>query len=288
MLTTLTPYWGRPEILKVWLQAVRAASIPDVHHILLLVGKNDQELRPPEDNPWIRFIRCEGGEVEIPSIGYFHDIGARLADTEWIMKMDVDAIPHVDFFRHLLPHLQTAKPREWFNIGMFYMKECNCGVLTGLNYVRYCTVVRSIRNYSASTYLMPGGSNFVCRREEYLRLGGCDRRFKGWGWEDYQQMYALEAHQLGRDPLPGQLDIGNVTQRCRDGIARPKAKAIFQLDVGLSLFHHFHSCKPQSGYKTGAISERNRKILLEYIYERRRCFSPQVQEPRDARQPDRL
>ncbi len=268
MLTTLTPYWGRPEALKVLLKAIYNARHPHVNHLVLFVGEPLPRFDPP---PRMRFVACERPRRgDIPSIGHYHNIGAHLADTEWIMKLDVDALPNQAYFRELLSVLCYAKPREWFNGGMLYVNRAASERFLNVNEdlvssSLYQAVRRHFHLFSAASYKLPAATNFICRREDYLSLGGCDPAFRGYGWEDYQQIYMLEKYQRGEDPLPGKIETSNVALRCRNEISRKKATELFAKHSSLALLHAWHPVNQSPTYKTSAIMDRNRQTLLRYI-----------------------
>lgn len=266
MLTTITPYWGRPKVLKAWLRALEGSFHRDVHHIVLVAGNHIQETT---QNPNVRIVGCQVG-CRLPSIGYFHNLGARLAGTEWIMKLDLDAFPHADFFRELLPILQKAPARAWFNCGMFYVSRGSSeayldALQMPLRVATYGQIVKDIRQHSAYTYHFPAATNFICRRDDYNNLGGSDPGFQGWGWEDYQQIYMLEKYQRQADPLPGPITWHNVTQRCRDEISRPKALELYNRSCWLALLHCWHPANTDPHYRSKVIANHNRQILLNYI-----------------------
>jgi hypothetical protein len=264
LLTTITPFWGRAEALAVWSAAIKGASIPEVRHLVFFVGEQPPLGWEEEMNPFdVSVIRCQGPSGR--SIGYYHNIGVELANTEWIMKMDVDCLPNVRYFKELYLRLAIAKPREWFNGGMFYAgQSVSNALLTKSGMPLTESVYKDIVQSQSCLNMMGalGGSNFICRREDYLAMGGCDSRFHGWGWEDYQQLYALEKQRLGMDPLPGPLTLANVTQRCRDEIARPKARDLLDLNEWLALIHRWH---PKSANRDPAVANRNKEILLDSI-----------------------
>jgi len=233
ILTTITPYWGRPEALRIWMRAIDGATVPGVRHLIFFVGES-----PPD---WFRlrysyathiqaevFLGERGGDK---SIAYWHTLGARLSSSKWIMKMDVDALPNVRYFRELLPILRGAREREWFNGGMVYatqgfsqshLKEEQMP-LTESTY----THLMNLRHLHCTCSKGPEATNFICRREDYLALGGGDSRFRGWGWEDYQQIYMLERYWRQSDPLPGEVTLANITHRCRLEISQPKARELW-------------------------------------------------------------
>lgn len=265
-LTTITPYWDRPEMLRCWLKAIGNASVPEVRHIVFFVGEHPHCTTDANDR--LQFLHCP--EPPGYSIGHYHNKGANMAKTEWIMKLDVDTLPHKNFFRRLLPVLRNAKQREYFNVGMFYMnQDATRSFLREdqdlLGPIAYTYLTRQLYITSNSKYRYPAASNFVCRTQDYLALGGCDERFRGWGWEDYYQLYKLERHWLGRDPLPGHVTFENVTNRCRDEISRPRAKELWLRENALALIHRYHAPSKSTYYRDPKAIEHNKKLLFNYI-----------------------
>lgn len=269
LLTTITPYWNRPDTLRVWLLALIGSTDPCVRHIIYFVGDlipSWWRQIPKPDN----VIAIATSEPPGASIGYYHNLGAQAAETDWIMKLDVDAIPNARYFSELCRVLAAAGDREWFNCGMMFMSRSSSAAnltiermpLTEQTYTR---IMLSPRSHAHGSYAKPEATNFCCCRRTYLDLGGSDPRFRQWGWEDYQQVYMLEKHFRQDDPLPGLIDISNVTQRCRDEIARPKANALYARNRWLCLLHRWHPPSDTPGYKTMQQSEANRKIVLEHI-----------------------
>ena len=277
MLTTITPYWGRPEILKVWLAALKGAHVPGLKHSIAFVGEHvpdwiRKEYAYEPDFIFLEFPDAVPGEL---SIGHYHNRGARLASTEWIMKLDVDALPSVRFFKELIPLLQTAGPKEWFNCGMMMASHHTTNTfLTAdkmpLSEDVYRTITTNRLQHCGPTCAGPVATNFICRTKTYLNLGGCDDNFRGYGWEDYQQIYMLERHLLGQSPLPGIINFDNVTKRCCREISRRKARELFRMNSWLCLLHHFHLASPDTKYKSHEIMRRNRQVLLNYILKHER------------------
>jgi hypothetical protein len=269
LLTTITPVWGRDTALRVWLRAIRGASIPEVRHIVYFVGENIPQWFSSE-SVGIPVIAISRPEKPGASIAHYHNMGAKQASTDWIMKLDVDCIAHVRYFKELIPVLHTAKPREWFNAGMLMISrpsseaELTAERMPLLDTI-YTRMMLNARAYSAGSYAQPEATNFVCRRLDYLQLGGADGRFKQYGWEDYQQIYMLERYSRGADPLPGLVDMTNVTQRCRDEISRPKAVQLYNRNRWLALLHRWHPTDSNSAYKNAQAFYSNRQILLDYI-----------------------
>lgn len=255
-------------MLRVWLRAIWRASVPEVEHLIFFIGEPVPEHLSA---PYLRPIGAQTAKHGVrPSIGYFHNMGAKLANTKWIMKLDVDAIPNEDFFKRLLPVLKTAKERQWFNAGMFYINQRSSAAFLSadkdpLGRSVYDELSQNIRLHSKSAYAYPAATNFICRTEDYLKLGGCAQQFQGYGWEDYQQIYMLERYQQMCNPLPGPVTFENVTKRCREEISRPKARQLWEMDKALALLHCWHRPSRDTNYRARQISDKNRQVLLDYI-----------------------
>lgn len=271
MLTTITPYWNRPDTLRVWFEAVKGATVPGLKHIIIFVGNMipDWVLREYQLNTSFQFIQTHDVSGDF-SIGFYHNMGAKLVCTEWMMKMDIDTIPNVRYFKELCELLHTAQPREWFNGGMVYATEGTSSRLLAadkmpLSEEAYKAIMNNLRGYCGNACIGPVATNFICRVKDYLSLGGCDERFRGYGWEDYQQIYMLERHQRQGNPLPGGITPENVTRRCCREISRPKAKALWERNPWLCLIHRHHPSSPDTNYKSRTIMNKNREVLLDYI-----------------------
>lgn len=272
VLTTITSYWGRPEMLKIWLRALQGSGLvqgachPLVNHIVYFVGESlPVGLLHEMHYPGFDFESRPEGPGR--SIGHYHNLGARKAVTPWIMKLDVDTIPNVEYFQALLPLLKHAAPREWFNGGMLYVNRNASDIYLSESKMplvmdSYQWIMSCAPDLCSSNYILPAATNFICRRKDYLNLAMCDEGFRQYGWEDYYQIYKLEKHQRGSDPLPGRVTLDNVTQRCRDEISRPKAKALFDRDHRLCLLHHWHASSPNPSYKRKDIMDQNKRILF--------------------------
>lgn len=276
LLTTLTPYKGRPEALRAWKKAVCGATRPWVQHMLIAPTTPGNDLSREELTGWhtLRILRPVVSPLEIFTLGKWHNYGAKLCTTQWMMKLDVDVLPHQAFFDHLLPVLQAAREREWFNVGMLYVNRAGSAAWLDepalpLDVKVYNRIMDNRSAFSANRYLNPAGSQFVCQVSQYRRLGGTDSRFVGYGWEDYQVLYMLERDFLGSDPLPGGcVTFENVARRCRDEISRPMALRLWERDRMLCLLHRWHPSEPDVRYKANL--DANRRVLLDYVSKHRR------------------
>lgn len=258
ILTTITPQWKRPDMLRSWVKSIRGSIHPFVKHLVYFVRDLPPDWWDSETADLPILAVCCPFDPPGLSIGHYHNDGAEISNSEWIMKMDVDTIWNVDFFKTLIPFLCRADQRQWFNCGM---------VLLTPEMTAYAENHLPLSVEKHEEFLFkdrPVSTNFICRRKTYLKYAQCESAFRGWGYEDYQQIYDLERYQLRRDPLPGDIDINTLTQRCRDEISRPKAMELFGMDKRLCLFHKWHpKTSPGSDYRASA--EKNRMILFQHI-----------------------
>lgn len=252
-------------MLMGWVHCLKAATRPEVRHLVYFVGE-----KPPEW--WSRETDGTNIHAEVQpespgrSIGHYHNLGAASSTSEWIMKLDVDTIPNTMFFFQLLQLLEAARPKEWFNAGMLLLsKSASARIGVALDSSIYNTIMSVPRLYTTQNGSEPQGSNFVCRRAEYLELGGCLPEFMQYGWEDYQVLYMLERHFLGADPLPGLVNFDNVSQRCRDEISRRKARELHARCRSLVLLHKNHPIPEDPAYRSREGMDRNKRTLLGYI-----------------------
>jgi hypothetical protein len=263
-------------MLRVWFAAVAGATLGDLKHIVFFVGEPvpDWVQKQYGLDPRFVLVPCPGDEPGLLSIGHYHNLGAKLASTEWIMKMDIDTLPNVRYFSELIRLLKQAGDKEWFNGGMVYVCQASSErFLTEANMPlleeTYQLIMHNLRAHCGHLNTGPAATNFICRREQYLSLGGCDDRFRGYGWEDYQQLYMLETAYRGRDALPGMVHGANVTKRCCAEISRIAARALAARDPWLVLLHRYHTGPVEGVYRSPAGMEANKRILLDYILQRK-------------------
>lgn len=274
MLTTVTPYWGRPEILRRWLRSINQATNVNCKHIIQFIGEHIPDWFLEEALPNMIAVDFSDDIPGARSIGYYHDLGFARTDTEWVMKLDADCLVNPNYFKQLLPILGNAEPRQWFNGGMFYLNErvtrFHAPQLDqGLSWEFYQQVMANPTSFASGSYLLPAATNFICRRKIYLELGGSDAGFKGYGWEDYQQIYMLESHYRCQDALGGvALNLNLVTSHCRE-LSRRKARELWEMDHSLCLLHHWHPVSLDPRYRSSERMMLNREALLYYILKQR-------------------
>jgi predicted glycosyltransferase involved in capsule biosynthesis len=248
-------------MLRSWLRCLMDASIPEVKHLILAPGYTKENFKWL-DHPQIQVIFPSAGKTF--DIGHLHNIGISQANSDWVMKLDVDCMMHTSFFKELLDYISGVQGHcNWFNIGMFYLKP-------GPSLFFKNSERKELNEEMASTFIhgSPTGSQFVCKRATYLHGGGCLSDFHGYGWEDYQQLYMLASNNFVRDPLPGEVTLENVTNRCRDEISRKYTRITFKRNPLLFLLHCHHKKHATMDYL-----EYNRKVLYDYVISKKWYFS---------------
>lgn len=275
-LITITPFKERWDMLPLWIQSIKNSPF---HHLLVtphpLAMFNPvcpRLINSPQLSSRLTVVRAEVGEgPDDFSIGLYHNEGARVAKEmgfEWMMKWDVDAIPFPSFWEALQHRLKTLQ--TWTNLGFVYMTKFTSEKFA-LEYwderirAQLEKWLKSNLPSTTSDDHLPAASQFVCRVEDYLELGGCLPAFKGYGWEDYQQIYMLARH-YHRQPLFPLKTITpeNVTQLMKEYTREIARKEWEDSGKELILFHRWH----RGMVKDPIQVQQNRMTLYHYVKEK--------------------
>lgn len=273
VLTTVTVYWSRPLMLKLWMAALHHSKEKEkVRHLVLFVNEPVPEWFLAEKPSHVEGIAVSAPPNKPFSIGTFHDQAAReLVPTPWMMKMDVDTLANPFYFADLVALLEdTSVERKWYCGGMFYTGRRTAQSLQGNSFnplpmSSYQFIMNHRKEHCNGTgWSLPGGTQFICRRQDYLNMGGCGNGFQGWGWEDYWQVWQLQRQFLRRAPFDD-LRVKTVTQMCRDRIARPLLLDLWKQHPNLCLIHVWHPVQDGSLYRNAEQTEKNRQHLYNLI-----------------------
>lgn len=156
MLTVVSSYRNRLNHLKEFCKSVKGVN-EAVKFIVVFLGDKEQEA----------IKVCFDADIEVIYKDYHgafntamaHNIGFNAADTEWVMKQDIDCLaPSPDFYDYILKEI--GKCKDYLIVGVN-------GHVTG--------------------------NEFVVRKKDWLAVGRCPE-FDGLGWEDYAFEYKLHKY----------------------------------------------------------------------------------------------
>lgn len=246
ILTTLTPYWGRPDALARWIVNINAWRHPRVRHLLLDFSdyRNQEEMPAwPQKEPGDNFDLVKIGLPPdgVRSIGDGINAGAMISTTDWIMKLDVDMMPHEGLWEAIVNMIEDPGDQEWFNLGAVYLLNRVSIRLAekAVDSLRYARVIDAIDRPKMITNRPLSGTQFICRRRDYLAIGGTDPGFRGYAWEDYSIVFRL--NRLSKNPRPiSPVRLDTTTRTLKTEIVEPMAKEAFERDRRLTCLHHYH------------------------------------------------
>jgi glycosyltransferase involved in cell wall biosynthesis len=118
--------------------------------------------------PQVRVVRVEGKSTYSQSIA--RNAGARAVEADWICFRDADVVLAPSFAEQVMPLLRP---------GGYYLGD-------PLDDVALC-------------------GTFVCARSDFVRIGGYDEVYEGWGDEDLDVYDALENFGVERRPFASSL-----------------------------------------------------------------------------------
>lgn len=208
--------------------------------------------------------------------------GAKIAQGDLLIFLDVDLIPYPGFYQDLLIEAELLEMRK--KVDHFLM--CPVIYLSKSGYEQYKQLPEQYRKAFAINQMnlankdliekySHGTSVIMVNRYYYMSRGGQDESFEGWGYEDYEFATRLIRKNL-RYPLPRKWDsmAGNFTN-----IKEYKGwKAIYRLygdwlgAKGIYLVHAPHVL--ESSYHQNKLA--NEQILLEQLKRDEQALEPAV------------
>jgi predicted glycosyltransferase involved in capsule biosynthesis len=200
--------------------------------------------------------------------------GVWLAQTKYIMFMDVDLYPYPGYYNDILKEIKLQRldehPDDLIMTGVIYLSK-NFGVEQFFNtepkkrkdlFLHYASEDESEFIEKIST----GTSVTLMHRERYLELGGYDESFEQWGYEDLE--FNLRAmYHSDRFPLPK--DFTKEIKSFADIDVYRGWKSMYRLygDITFKkeivLFHIWHKVDRSSEYALGY--EKNRQRFVKKI-----------------------
>ncbi len=193
ILTVIVPYRNRLENLLVFAKCIELVDKAQVDFLLISLG---------DDSPEVQRICVEAGikyfyeaDLGMFRIGHAHNIGARLAKTPYIMKMDVDLLAFTGLYEQIAERLIGIKNRHtYFVPGCYFAgREFSEKYLNGMVTLEHIDQLKRFPEQREKILSgRPEGTMFIINREHYLEFGGCHEEFSGHAWEDYQVIYCAE------------------------------------------------------------------------------------------------
>jgi glycosyltransferase involved in cell wall biosynthesis len=120
-VTVVTVNWDSTSYLEVLLRLVRRRSSPDVRILVVDNGSRDRPAAVIAANPDVRSVRLPfnaGHDLAL-------DIGFLLADTEFVVSLDVDAFPlHERWLEELLAPLRSGCEVSGARLNREYVHPC--------------------------------------------------------------------------------------------------------------------------------------------------------------------
>jgi glycosyltransferase involved in cell wall biosynthesis len=138
-VTVVTVNWNSAPYLEVLLRLVRRRSPPEVRLLVVDNGSRDRSSDVLAAHPDVRAVRLPfnvGHELAL-------DVGFLLAETEFVVALDVDAFPlHESWLDVLLPPLESGKEVSGARLNRQYVHPC-CLAMRTERFVRRSHSFRS-------------------------------------------------------------------------------------------------------------------------------------------------
>lgn len=219
-VTVITSYHDREENARIYNEMIR--RIPKhtrkrIEFIVIANIKNELTLFSEVDNLG---ITCEPFNT-----GKYHNIAASEACGEWILKLDIDCIPHDDFWENLFTRISLTA-MNFFNIGAYYAKKR----------MESFEPFDLLKNVRFEKYV-PCGVQYCVHREYFERIGFSEV-FSGYGYEDYATLYKMMYHSACKGYDDEMLTKHNGTAIFRDDYVKPMCKE--SKKFGLYVYHQPH------------------------------------------------
>ena len=178
MLTLIIPYYRSPLMLRRQLDEA-AGYPPEVQVIVVDDGSPEPaaEVFRDEDRPDLYRI-----EQDIPwNRGGARNLGAHVAETDWIVHVDIDHVLLVEDCRRLLTY--RLHPGSWYRFRRFRVGPADE------------TRRKDAIPADASGEIKPHIDSYVCHRDLYWRAGGYDEDYSGClgGGSPFLKMLEREA-----------------------------------------------------------------------------------------------
>ncbi|NOQ14560.1 MAG: glycosyltransferase [Methyloprofundus sp.] len=197
--------------------------------------------------------------------------GVELAQTKYIMFMDVDLFPPSGYYNDILHEIKIQKldenPDDLIMTAVIYLSQKQ-GIERFFStppnsrkslFLAYCTEQENPFIEKVST----GTSVALMHRLRYLELGGYDESFEQWGYEDLdfnlRMMYHSDKFPLPKDFTKDIMSFSDIdTYRGWKSMYKLYGDITFQ--KGIVLFHIWHDVDQKSPYSMGYAKNRQRFV----------------------------
>jgi predicted glycosyltransferase involved in capsule biosynthesis len=202
------------------------------------------------------------------------NIGVKVAQTKYIMFMDIDLYPYPGYYNDILREIQIQKLDEHEDdlimTGVIYLTQKQ-GVDQFFNIKPEKRKTFFLQNHIKKNNqiiekISTGTSVTLMHRERYLELGGYDEKFEQWGYEDLE--FNLRAmYYSNKFPLPQNFtkdikSFSNInTYKGWKSMYKLYGDITFKKDI--VLFHIWHEVHKESNYLKGY--EQNRQRFIKKI-----------------------
>ncbi len=204
------------------------------------------------------------------------NIGVDIAQTKYIMFMDVDLYPYPGFYSDALREIESQQlevyKKDLIMFSVIYLSQ-DLGHKLFFNtdeHQRKSLLLQKLIEHDSSIIdkFSTGTSVAIYHRSRYLELGGYDEKFEQWGYEDIEFNLRVMCSS-GKFPLPDELHLDYKDFQTIDQYRGWKSLYELYGDItfqkGVVLFHIWHQVDSETEY----MSFRNRnyqrlsKRLLE-------------------------
>lgn len=219
----------------------------------------------------VKFISLDKVD-ELFCPGRARNYGAMYSLAEYVFFQDLDLLPYDGFYRELTDQIRISNidndPDQFAMMPCVYLTEKGNEIYDGSLYKKKLFIRAAFsENEELVERYSTGTSACLYNRLRFLQLGGFDREFKAWGYEDLDlNCRFIRKSKLFPLPINWSFDKFNFNSV----VEYEGWKAIYRLfgDInfvqGMTLFHAHHPIhKSRTGFKD--VVEKNRRHFLDNL-----------------------
>lgn len=245
-LTVVISYRDRLESLKSFALNVKDIDKGVIQFRLISLGDKENEVIQicKEAGIIFHYIPYTNNNF---NTGMAHNYGFKIAESDWVMKQDIDCIPWHGFYDRLLyywnPFMDNYKnfaiiPAVWVNEK--HSKQLKESILSqgDLNYI-----INNISKFEDRKAIRGkdksfiGGTEFIFHKKLWCEFGGSPEQFEGWGGEDNAIIFLVNK-LINPDIRLKEIEPDMIDFQIRDRMILPLNKICE--NEGLVLIHIHH------------------------------------------------